>query len=59
MSTMSQADAYTNLLQNIKQTIDPNRILSPGRYVPECDGKNLSARRATAAGAAQGSSVLR
>jgi 4-cresol dehydrogenase (hydroxylating) len=57
MSAMSRPDAYMDLLQNIKQTIDPNRILSPGRYVPESDGKNSNAHHAAAAGAPQGSSI--
>jgi 4-cresol dehydrogenase (hydroxylating) len=35
MSTMSQPGAYTELLQTIKQTLDPNGILSPGRYIPQ------------------------
>jgi 4-cresol dehydrogenase (hydroxylating) len=42
MSTMSRPDAYTDLLQNIKQTLDPNHILSPGRYVPEATAQAAS-----------------
>jgi 4-cresol dehydrogenase (hydroxylating) len=49
MSTMSQPGAYADLLRNIKQTLDPNRILAPGRYVPEGVGKaDLNSRRAAA-----------
>jgi len=34
MSAMGRPDAYHRLLQNIKKTLDPNGILSPGRYIP-------------------------
>jgi 4-cresol dehydrogenase (hydroxylating) len=39
MSTISQPGSYTDLLRTIKNTIDPNGILSPGRYVPEDEAK--------------------
>lgn len=49
MSAMGPAGAYTDLLETIKRTLDPNGILAPGRYVPEGAGKaNLSIRRAVA-----------
>jgi len=35
MSTMNQPGTYTDLLQGIKRTLDPNAILAPGRYIPE------------------------
>jgi 4-cresol dehydrogenase (hydroxylating) len=35
MSTMNRPSGYTDLLQTIKETLDPNRILAPGRYEPE------------------------
>jgi hypothetical protein len=36
---MCQPGTYTDLLQSIKRTLDPNNILAPGRYVPECAGE--------------------
>jgi 4-cresol dehydrogenase (hydroxylating) flavoprotein subunit len=54
MSAMSQPGAYTDLLQTIKQALDPNRILAPGRYVPEivAGETELRVRRAVAGGSA-------
>jgi 4-cresol dehydrogenase (hydroxylating) len=34
MSTMEQDGPYTELLRTIKQSVDPNGILAPGRYLP-------------------------
>ena len=39
MSAMGRPDAYHRLLQNIKKTLDPNGILSPGRYLSETTAK--------------------
>ena len=33
MSSMGESGAYSDLLQNIKRTVDPNGVLAPGRYV--------------------------
>ena len=35
MSAMGETGAYANLLQGIKNTLDPRGILAPGRYVPD------------------------
>jgi 4-cresol dehydrogenase (hydroxylating) len=43
MAAVSQPGAYADLLQNIKQTLDPNRILAPGRYMPEGGAGKLDA----------------
>jgi 4-cresol dehydrogenase (hydroxylating) len=34
MYAMHGADSYTALLQRMKQSFDPNDVLSPGRYIP-------------------------
>ncbi len=39
MSSMSQPGSYSALLQRLKQTVDPNGVLAPARYVPESAGK--------------------
>ncbi len=33
MGAMGQTGSYMQLLQTIKQTVDPNGILAPGRYI--------------------------
>jgi 4-cresol dehydrogenase (hydroxylating) len=33
MSAMQDSGPYSALLQDLKQTLDPNGILAPGRYV--------------------------
>ena len=35
MDTAVRQDEYAALLGSLKQTLDPNGILSPGRYVPD------------------------
>ena len=35
MDTAVRQDEYAALLASLKQTLDPNGILSPGRYVPD------------------------
>jgi len=36
MKTMAKGeDSYNQLLRQLKSTLDPNNILSPGRYSPE------------------------
>jgi 4-cresol dehydrogenase (hydroxylating) flavoprotein subunit len=34
MQEMSGDNGFNRLLQSLKQTLDPNDILSPGRYQP-------------------------
>jgi hypothetical protein len=40
-------DAYSNLIKRLKQTLDPNRILAPGRYDEEPAADSLADHRAT------------
>ena len=35
MDSMHQSNSYSELLQSIKQTLDPNGVLAPGRYALE------------------------
>ena len=35
MSAMGERSAYTDLLESLKLTLDPNGVLSPGRYIPQ------------------------
>jgi 4-cresol dehydrogenase (hydroxylating) len=36
---MGQTGAYLDLLQTIKQSLDPSGILAPGRYIPEAQAQ--------------------
>jgi len=47
MSAMADGSAYGQLLQTLKETLDPGGILAPGRYVPE-PAHREPARAATA-----------
>jgi 4-cresol dehydrogenase (hydroxylating) len=44
MSTMKQPGAYTDLIETIKKTVDPNGILAPGRYVQAGAGQPKDGR---------------
>jgi len=48
MSSMASPGAYNQLLQSIKQTLDPAGVLAPGRYMAG-DRSHASRDRATAA----------
>jgi FAD/FMN-containing dehydrogenase len=42
MTAMGESGAYIELLQNIKQTLDPGGVLAPGRYLPAGAANRLS-----------------
>jgi 4-cresol dehydrogenase (hydroxylating) len=43
MSSMGEPGTYHKVLESLKRTLDPNGILSPGRYVPAEKPAALSA----------------
>ncbi|HWB86064.1 MAG TPA: FAD-binding oxidoreductase [Bryobacteraceae bacterium] len=53
MSAMNGDSSYTNLLREIKQSVDPNGILAPGRYVPAGQRSELPDARSRRAAASK------
>ena len=49
MSSMASPGSYTQLLQSIKQTLDPAGVLAPGRYIAANEERPESQNRAAAA----------
>ena len=47
MARTAQPDAYSNLIKTLKETLDPNGILAPGRYDEQAAADSLADRRAT------------